>query len=56
MSTVNDHIARIYAELTALSNEHCGQPNEFIAVNDTEMAVHKIRQAFEQKEIFSLEG
>ena len=41
-------MAAILKETGELQDEHADQPDEFIAVNDIELAVHEARKVFER--------
>ena len=43
------HIETIARELCLLSEECAKEANEWLAINDAEKALHKVRQAFKQE-------
>ncbi len=48
MSTPREHINNIMDEIRELNSDHIKQANDFVMVNDLELAVHEVRKTFEQ--------
>ena len=45
MASINEHLENILKETTALLNGHTTSPDEFLAVDEIEQAVNKMKLA-----------
>ena len=46
---INHYIASALAELHELSEKFAKKPDQFLAINDAEQAIHAIRRTFQQE-------